>query len=120
MPPRKKPTEVSALNHVPGPPATTPEEREQQLTALAYNLVEQRLLDGTATSQETTYFLNLGSTTRRLQEEKLRLESKLLAAREEQLGKGDRMEELLDRAVRAFKGYSGEEVPPEGEEFYAQ
>lgn len=119
MPPRKKPTEVTAPNHVPGPPATTPEEREQQLTALAYNLVEQRLLDGTATSQETTYFLNLGSSTRRLQEEKLKRENALLAAREEQLGKSDRMEELLERAIRAFKGYSGEEIPPEGEEYYA-
>ena len=116
MPPRKKPTEVTAPNHVPGPPATTPEEREQQLTALAYNLVEQRLLDGTATSQETTYFLNLGSTTRRLQEEKLRQENLLLAARQEQMGKGDRMEELLERAISAFKGYSGEEVPPTEED----
>jgi hypothetical protein len=82
-------------------------------------LVEQRLLDGTATSQETTYFLNLGSAKKRLEEEKLRRENSLLAAREEQLGKGDRMEELLERAVRAFKGYSGEELPPEGDEYYA-
>lgn len=119
MPPRKKPTEVSTPNHVSGPPATTPEEREQQLTALAYNLVEQRLLDGTATSQETTYFLNQGSIRKQLELEKLRKENILLDARTEQLGKGDRMEELLERAVRAFKGYSGEEVPPEGEEFYA-
>lgn len=118
MPPRKQPT-VANNNHVLGPPATTPEEREQQLTALAYNLVEQRLLDGTATSQETTYFLNLGSAKKRLEEEKLRRENSLLAAREEQLGKGDRMEELLERAMRAFKGYAGEEVPPEGDEFYA-
>ena len=29
------------------------------------------------------------------------------------------MEELLERAMRAFKGYAGEEIPPEGEEFYA-
>lgn len=118
MPPRKKPTEVHAPNHIAGPPATTPEEREQQLTALAYNLVEQRLLDGTATSQETTYFLNLGSAKKNLELEKLRKENLLLDARTEQLGKGDRMEELLDKAVRAFKGYSGEELPPEGEEFY--
>ena len=118
MPPRKKPTEVSAPNHVAGPPAATPEEREQQLTALAYNLVEQRLLDGTATSQETTYFLNLGSAKKNLELEKLRKENLLLDARTEQLGKGDRMEELLERAVRAFKGYSGEELPPEGDEFY--
>lgn len=118
MPPRRKEPGTSATNHVPGPPATTPEEREQQLTALAYNLVEQRLLDGTATSQETTYFLNLGSAKKRLEEEKLRKENILLSARAEQIGKSDRMEELLERAVRAFKGYSGEEIPPEGAEHY--
>lgn len=117
MPPRRKEPDNSVQQSAPGPPATTPEEREQQLTALAYNLVEQRLLLGTATSQETTYFLNLGSVTKRLQEEKLRKENILLEARTDQIGKGDRMEELLERAVRAFKGYSGEEVPPE-EEYY--
>ena len=36
-------------------PALTPEARENQLIALATDLVEQRLLDGTASSQETTY-----------------------------------------------------------------
>ena len=117
MPPRKQPTVVQ--NQVTGPPATSPAEREQQLTALAYNLVEQRLLDGSATSQETTFFLKLGGEREQLEKEKLRRENLLLDARYEQVGKGDRMEELLDRAVRAFKGYSGEEVPPEEDENYA-
>lgn len=120
MPPRKKPTEVNASSPLTGPPATSPEEREQQLTALAYNLVEQRLMDGTATSQETTFFLKLGGERERLEKEKLRRENMLLDARYEQVGRGDRMEELLDRAVRAFKGYSGEDVPPEGDEYYAE
>jgi len=120
MPPRRKEPVNSEPQHVPGPPATTPEEREQQLTALAYNLVEQRLLDGTATSQETTFFLKLGGTREQLEKEKLRKENNLLDASYEQVGRGDRMEELLDRAVRAFKGYSGEEMPPEGEEYYAE
>lgn len=120
MPPRRKEPVHSAPQQLSGPPTTTPEEREQQLTALAYNLVEQRLLDGTATSQETTFFLKLGGERERLEKEKLRQENLLLAARQEQMGKGDRMEELLERAVRAFKGYSGEELPPEGdEEYYA-
>ena len=114
MPPRKQPTVVKQ-NHVSGPPATTPGEREQQLTALAYNLVEQRLLDGSATSQETTFFLKLGGEREVLEREKLRRENLLLDARYEQVGRGDRMEELLDRAVKAFKGYSGEEMPREDE-----
>lgn len=119
MPARRKPTGDSEENYAPGPPALTPEDREQQLTALAYNLVEKRLLDGTATSQETTYFLRRGSIRERLDEEKARKENILLDARTEQLGKGDRMEELLERAVRAFKGYSGEEMPTDTGEYYA-
>ena len=39
-------------------PAISPEARDNQLIALAYNLVEKRLLEGTASSQETTHFLN--------------------------------------------------------------
>lgn len=119
MPPRRKESGTSATHYAPGPPATSPEEREQQLTALAYDLVEQRLLDGSATSQETTFFLKLGGERERLEREKLRRENLLLEARQEQIGKGDRMEELLERAIRAFKGYSGEDFPPE-DEYYAQ
>ena len=38
-------------------PALTPEARENQLISLATDLVEQRLLDGSASSQETRHFL---------------------------------------------------------------
>ena len=40
--------------------ALDPDAREQQLIAKAYNLVEKRLDEGTASSQETTHFLKLG------------------------------------------------------------
>ena len=46
-------------------PAISPEARDNQLIALAYNLVEKRLLEGTASSQETTHFLKLGSARER-------------------------------------------------------
>jgi hypothetical protein len=48
-------------------PALNPEARENQLISLAIDLVEQRLLDGTASSQETTHFLKLGSMKARLE-----------------------------------------------------
>lgn len=109
---RRKDTEPSGMDESPRrPPATTPELREQELVALAYDLVEKRLRNGTATSQETTYMLKLGSEDKKLEREKLRKENILLDARTEQLGRADHMEALLDKAVKAFKGYSGEEVP---------
>ena len=66
-------------------PALTPEARENQLIALAVDLVEQRLLDGTASSQETTHFLKLGSMRNRLEMEKLEEENRLLKAKTESI-----------------------------------
>lgn len=94
-------------------PAKTPEERENQLINLAYDLVEQRLLDGTATSQETTHFLRLGSTKERIEREKIEKENKLLEAKVKSLESGQRSEELYALAIKAMKVYSGQD---EGDE----
>lgn len=59
-------------------PPVSPDDAEQLGISLAYNLVLQRLRDGTATSQETTYFLKLGSTKNNLENEKLRNENEVL------------------------------------------
>ena len=88
-------------------PALTPEARENQLISLAVDLVEQRLLDGTASSQETTHFLKLGSMKNRLEMEKLQEENKLLQARTEALQSAKRVEELYSEAISAMRRYSG-------------
>ena len=90
-------------------PALTPEARENQLIALAVDLVEQRLLDGTASSQETTHFLKLGSTRNRLEMEKLKEENQLLKAKTESIQSQKKSEELFLEAINAFKSYSGKE-----------
>lgn len=89
-------------------PALTPEARENQMIALAVDLVEQRLLDGTASSQETTHFLKLGSTKNRLEMEKLQEENRLLKARTEALQSAKRVEELYSEAIKAMRRYSGQ------------
>ena len=88
-------------------PALTPEARENQLISLAVDLVEQRLLDGTASSQETTHFLKLGSMKNRLEMEKLREENKLLQAKTESIQSAKRVEELYSEAINAMRRYSG-------------
>lgn len=88
-------------------PALTPEARENQLIALAVDLVEQRLLDGTASSQETTHFLKLGSMKNQLEMKKLEEENKLLQAKTEALQSVKRVEELYADAIAAMKQYSG-------------
>lgn len=88
-------------------PALTPEARENQLIALAVDLVEQRLLDGTASSQETTHFLKLGSMKNRLEMEKLKEENKLLQAKTESIQSAKKVEELYAEAINAMRRYSG-------------
>ena len=88
-------------------PGRTPESRENQMIALAVDLAEKQLLEGTASSQVITHFLKLGSTKERLEKEKLEEENKLLRARTEALQSAKRVEELYSDAIAAMKKYSG-------------
>lgn len=94
-------------------PALTPEVRENQLIALAVDLVEERLLNGTASSQETTHFLKLGSMKNQLEMEKLKEENKLLQAKTEALQSAKKTEELFEEAINAMRRYSGHGDPDE-------
>ena len=89
-------------------PALTPEARENQLISLAVDLVEQRLLDGTASSQETTHFLKLGSSKYKLEQEKMIEENKLIRAKTENIQSQKRTDEMFAAAVDAMKRYSGQ------------
>ena len=88
-------------------PALTPEAREGQLIALATDLVEQRLRDGTATSQEVVHFLKLGSMRERLEREKLQHENMMLEAKTKALDAQSNSEEMYLEAIKAMKRYSG-------------
>lgn len=89
-------------------PAQTAESREDQLIALATDLVEKRLLEGTASSAETVHFLKRGSMKERLELEKMREEMKLLRAKTEELQSAKRSEDLYRDAIKAFGLYSGQ------------
>ena len=98
-------------------PALTPEARENQLISLAVDLVEQRLLDGTASSQETTHFLKLGSSKNRLEMEKLQEENKLLKAKTESIQSQKKVEELYAEALNAMRSYAGQIRGNEDDEY---
>jgi hypothetical protein len=89
------------------PPATTPEARENQMISLAIDLVEKRLINGTASSQETTHFLKLGSTKERLEKEILEKQKDLITAKTEAIQSTKRIEELYTNALNAMRSYSG-------------
>ena len=89
---------VKAANSSPLPklrPALSPEARENQMIALAMDLVEQRLRDGTASSQETTHFLKAASQKTKLEMERLKLEN------------AEEIKVLYEDAIKAMRRYSG-------------
>lgn len=89
-------------------PALSPEARQNQLIALSFDLVEQRLRDGTASSQETTHFLKLATTKYQLELEGLREENKLKTAKTEEIQGRKETKKMFEDAIRAMRTYSGQ------------
>lgn len=93
------------------PPARTEEARESQLISLAMDVVEQRMLDGSASSQEVTHFLKLGSTKERVEREILERKKELMTAQTDAIKSQKRVEELYAEALDAMRAYSGHPEP---------
>lgn len=91
-------------------PAETPEASENQLVALAIDLVERQLKEGSASAQVISHYLKIGSTRGKLEEERLVRENELLKAKVESLASGKRVEELYEAAIQAMRRYAGQDV----------
>lgn len=98
-------------------PATTPEARENQLIALAVDLVEKQLVEGTASSQVITHYLKLGSSRERLEQVRLEGENKLIEAKIESMASAARVEEMYKDAILAMRSYTGQDVESEDDEY---
>ena len=90
-------------------PGKTIEARENQIISLVYDLVVERVRKKTATSQETTHFLKIGSVPAQLEKQKLQKELELLEAKTEAIKSQKKVEEMYEQAMIAFKSYSGKE-----------
>jgi len=95
-------------------PAVSEEARENQLIALAYDAVEERIRNGTASAQEYVHFLRLGSMKERKELELMQKKIELDTAKTEALQSAKRIEELYTNAINAFRSYS----PPEESDEY--
>lgn len=89
-------------------PALTPEARENQMIALAVNLAEKQLVEGTASSQVITHYLKLGSTKEKIEKEILEKQKALIEAKTQTLQSAKRIEELYTNALNAMRSYSGQ------------
>lgn len=96
--------------------AKTPEVREQQLSAAAYDLAEQQIAAGTASAQVITHFLKAGSSRERLEQERMTNEIALMEAKREAMASAARVEELYLGALNAMRSYQGQPpIEAEGE-----
>lgn len=94
------------------PALMSQEARMSKLTSMALDLVEERLRNGTATSQETTYFLRYHGREADLKEQLLEKQVQLMEAKAESLKAQQKSEELYSKAIeamRSYQGFSGEE-----------
>lgn len=98
-------------------PATTPQQRENQLISLATDLAEEQLSNGTASAQVITHYLKLGSSREKLEQEKLAKENELLETKREMMASAKRVEELYETALNAMRSYAGQVLEDE-EEYY--
>lgn len=87
--------------------ATTPEAREKQLIALAYDRAEEHLINGTASQQLITHFLKLGSTREELEKSLIDGKAKLVGAQVENLEISRRNEDSAAKAIEALRRYTG-------------
>src|SRR5574344_570466 len=91
-------------------PAITPEARENQIIALAVDLAEKQLIEGTASSQVITHYLKLATTKEKIEREILEKQKALIEAKTENLQSAKRIEELYSNALKAMQNYSGQTI----------
>lgn len=87
------------------PPATTPQARENQLVALAYDVAEQMMRSGSPPAQVVTHFLKMGSSEHEAELRKKDEEIAYLRARNESLQKQDNGGALAEAALAALGSY---------------
>lgn len=89
-------------------PVRSVEARQSQIAALAYDRVEQRIRDGTASAQELVYFLRIGSIREQEELEMLELKKEETRAKTEAMKAAARSDEAYADALAAFKSYKGD------------
>jgi len=88
--------------------ATTPEGREQQLIALAVDVAEDQMRNGTASAQVITHYLKMGSSREAIELELKREEIAVAKQRRLLMESQQRIEAVYEEALAAMKHYAGD------------
>lgn len=99
-------------------PVMSQEAYETKLINMSMKAAEEQISSGTASSQVITHFLRLGTEKARWEREKLKAEVELARARAQNIESQRNSEELLERAISAFRSYTSTDEDYRDEELY--
>lgn len=90
------------------PPARTPERRRQQLVGLAQDLIEERMMNGTASPTEVTAILRWDSEIEQANVARVRKHTEYLEAQRAKAESETVRQDMLTEAMAALQRYRGE------------
>ena len=93
-------------------PASSVEEREDQLIAKVYDYVEGQIDAGTVSNQVLIHFLRMGSTKEKLEQQLDEAELELKEAKTKQIQSAERMDQMYVEAIKAFTSYQSSATTP--------
>lgn len=96
------------------PAAKTPEAREHQIISLAWDLAEERILDGTASNALLVQCLRMGGSRERKEKELMDARIEQTKIKTQAIEAERRMDEIYAKALDAMRIYSGQQ--PQSEE----
>lgn len=102
--PKKKESNVTPLKT--NKPTLDPVIREQQLTALAVDLAEKQLREGTASTAVITHYLKIASTREAIEREILERQAELISAKSSAIISDKNAEDVAKKAIDAMRDYS--------------
>lgn len=98
------------------PPAKSGKQRENQIINMVMDAVEEKILNGTASSQILCHFLKLATERERLENERLKSDMELSKAKIRQIDMQENLAELYEGAIAAMNSYRSDSDYEEGRE----
>ena len=104
---RKKIEEETNHSDYKVPAAIDPENRLQQLSGLALDKIEERMLSGKATGAELIFMAKFADPERFFKQDKMATETELLSSKRQAIEAERNTEKMYADAIAAMKHYQG-------------
>ena len=91
--------------------------RQKQMISLATDCAEDLMRSGKAPSQIIVHYLKLGTKQAELEIKRAEKDLALIDAKTKSIQSSEQAEELYKNALDAFRGYSGQDIQTESDEY---